>query len=204
MTGSTIVCTAFVQRDTNVSWTTDGVAFSVQITGVRSDLGQANFDLQPAWWDAATLMRDGRFVPSEQTSGYQDYVAKLSVEETRKLHEQFLPEARAAFFSPAIGKRSFSHNLAVSLIAASNAASRTSSSAFLNGTLVCSDVVLSFVRGGESAVHSRSADKAHRRRLAGSRLRLHSLRHGRGSTAGAQIITRGRPFNWPEIPGIAR
>jgi hypothetical protein len=40
-------------------------------------------------------MRDERFSPILQTHGYLEYGADLSVNETRKLHQQFLPEARA-------------------------------------------------------------------------------------------------------------
>ena len=74
------------------------MAFSVRITGISRETGEAMFELEPSWWDTAVLMRDHRFIQSEQTRGYQDYDADLSVDETRSLHEQFLPKATAGAF----------------------------------------------------------------------------------------------------------
>lgn len=100
-----------VQQDTNASWTTDAVAFAVRITGISRETGEASFELEPAWWDAATLMRDDRFLQSEHTRGYQDYDADLSVDETCTLHKQSSPTQRQAFSAIAAGLRSFSRRL---------------------------------------------------------------------------------------------
>lgn len=65
------------------------MAFSVRITGISKDTGQAIFKIEPSWWDAYQLMKDERFSDSSHDAGYLDYSAKMSIEEMRELHEKY-------------------------------------------------------------------------------------------------------------------
>ncbi len=69
------------------------VAFSVRIIGYSKETQEPSFEMEPPWWPKSDLMVDPRFRVSNDTGGYLDYDADLSVEEAREMHEQFKPEA---------------------------------------------------------------------------------------------------------------
>jgi len=73
------------------------MAYSVRIKGVSKDKEQVLLDLQPFWWNTNELKRDKRFIESDDNTGYLDYIADLSLEEMRTLHERFREEATTSF-----------------------------------------------------------------------------------------------------------
>jgi hypothetical protein len=49
--------------------------------------------VEPQWWDADDLRHDKRFKYEPEMQGYDDYVATLTPDEFRELHERYRPRA---------------------------------------------------------------------------------------------------------------
>jgi hypothetical protein len=68
------------------------MAFDVWITGYSGDFKSDTINFELKWWNTDFLKKDKRFIHTWGGS-YSDYVAELSVEEARELHEKFRLEA---------------------------------------------------------------------------------------------------------------
>ena len=68
------------------------MAFDVKLTGYAQRNEAVLLKMEPGWWDARELMRDSRFVKSIN-DGYEDYDARLTVEETKALHVRYRAKA---------------------------------------------------------------------------------------------------------------
>lgn len=67
--------------------------FDVIVSGISKVDGEVLFKLEPVWWNAAWLGKDERFKEVDLNQSYYDYIAELSVDEVRKMHEHFKPVA---------------------------------------------------------------------------------------------------------------
>jgi hypothetical protein len=74
------------------------MAFSARLTGYSKQDGSALLRMEPPWWNVELLRRDPRFAVSNETGGYLDHDADLSVEETQELHERFKPAATQGIY----------------------------------------------------------------------------------------------------------
>ena len=63
--------------------------FGVIVTGISKVDGEDLFRLEPVWWNADWLRKDERFKQVDLNQSYYDYMAELSVEEVKQLHEHF-------------------------------------------------------------------------------------------------------------------
>ena len=70
------------------------MAYSVRIKGISKDTKQVLLNMELLWWNAYELQRDKRFIESNEDAGYLDYIADVSLEEMRILHERFRAEAK--------------------------------------------------------------------------------------------------------------
>ena len=68
------------------------MAYSVRVKGISKDQ-RPILIIEPPWWDADELMKDNRFVVSNETGSYFDHDADLSVEEAKDLHSKYREEA---------------------------------------------------------------------------------------------------------------
>lgn len=69
------------------------MAFDVMITGIAKN-GETLLEVNPVvWWDTDQLMKDDRFMVSNETGSYDDYDADFTLEDMRDIHEYFLPAA---------------------------------------------------------------------------------------------------------------
>lgn len=75
----------------------NAMAFSVRLTGFSAKSGEEIFKMEPSWWPASVLREDPRMTKSA-TGGYLDFMATLSVDEARAVHELFRPAAVAGVF----------------------------------------------------------------------------------------------------------
>ena len=67
--------------------------FGVIVTGISRVDGEDLFRQEPVWWNSDWLRKDSRFRQVDLNQSYYDYIAELSVEEVKQLHEHFLPVA---------------------------------------------------------------------------------------------------------------
>jgi hypothetical protein len=74
------------------------MAFSVRLTGYSKQDGSALLCMEPPWWSVELLRKDPRFAESNETGGYLDYDADLSLEEALELHERFKPAATKGIY----------------------------------------------------------------------------------------------------------
>lgn len=69
------------------------MAFLVRVIGYSKETKEPSFEMEPPWWPDRELREDSKFQSSNTSGGYLDYVAHLSVEEARAMHERFRPIA---------------------------------------------------------------------------------------------------------------
>jgi hypothetical protein len=75
-----------------------GMAFSTRLTGYSKQDGSVLLRMEPPWWNVQLLRKDPRLTESNETGGYRDYDADLSLEEARELHERFKPAAMQGIY----------------------------------------------------------------------------------------------------------
>ncbi len=68
------------------------MAYSVRVEAYHGPATTPVLRLEPRWWNKDQLMSDSRFASVEETQGYTDYVATLTVAEFAELHERYKPE----------------------------------------------------------------------------------------------------------------
>ena len=72
--------------------------FDVKVLGISKADGEVLFTIEPVWWDERKLRSNRRFKLINKDPGYRDYNAELSVDQLKKFHEQFRPEATAGVY----------------------------------------------------------------------------------------------------------
>lgn len=65
------------------------MAFAVRIEGMKFPSTSPMLYLEPAWWDTDILEKDSRFKKIEETPGYWDIQAELTIAEFKKLSDKF-------------------------------------------------------------------------------------------------------------------
>ena len=81
------------------------MAFSVRVE-VHKSYGNEMLRLDTYWWDPQELIKDPRFVYSNETGSYADYTASLTVDEFSTLNKKYRPTSQQlANFSPATRAR---------------------------------------------------------------------------------------------------
>ena len=73
------------------------MAYTVRINGVSKATGEILLNMDLYWWNSRELMNDERFIKSEENAGYLDYLADVTLEEMREIHERFRKEATTGF-----------------------------------------------------------------------------------------------------------
>ncbi len=77
------------------------LAFDIKVSGISKANNETLFELELPWWDELQLRKDSRFKQEDIDQSYFDYIAYLSVDELRKLHEQFRAEATSGVYKDA-------------------------------------------------------------------------------------------------------
>ena len=69
------------------------MAKGVTIFGLRGPNAKPLWTLEASWWDAGELRSDPRFSYEPKVTGYDDYVAELTLDEARTLAQRYRRKA---------------------------------------------------------------------------------------------------------------